>query len=231
MKKTFIWFDLGYTLVYLPREQVYRQFLEENGINMSLEKLERAYHATDKQFMREYPGALGKEVTTFMPWYIGVLNYKLGLQFDLNKQSQRMQEIQHVRKQKWLPFPYSKKVLEQLKKHAIGIGLISNWDASARKVLEEGELLPYFDHIVISSEIGVEKPTEEIFLRAMRLAGLSPEECLYVGDNYYDDVVGSARVGMDSVLINRFGTYGIEELTCEHIVTSIEEVPLLLLVK
>lgn len=213
MNKTFIWFDLGYTLVYQPREKIYQQFLQENGIQLSLERLERAYHTTDKKFMREYPGALSKDKMTFMPWYVGVLNYELGLHFDLHKQYERIQDIQQAHEQNWLPFPYTKHVLEQLKKDSMGIGLISNWDASARTVLANSDLIQYFDHIVISSEIGVEKPTKEIFLRAMQIAGTSPEECLYVGDNYYDDVVGSSRVGMDSVLINRFGKYGIEELT------------------
>jgi len=228
MNKTFIWFDLGYTLVYQPREQIFQQFLNENHVHMSLEKLERAYHTTDKKFMREYPGALGKEKTAFLPWYMGVLNYELGLHFDLCKQYERIQEIQQSHKQIWLPFTYTKLVLEKLKKYSIGIGLISNWDASARTVLADSELIHYFDHIVISSEVGVEKPTKEIFLRAMNLAGISPEECLYVGDNYYDDVIGSTSAGMDSILINRFGKYGIEELTYEPILSSIEEIPQLL---
>ncbi|MFD0589147.1 HAD family hydrolase [Paenibacillus sp. GCM10027627] len=228
MNKSYIWFDLGYTLVYQPREEVYRQFLQENGVSMTLERVERAYHAMDKKFMRDYPGALGKGVSAFMPWYLGMLNYELGLHFDLQRQWARMGEIQLSHRQRWLPFPFTGAVLEQLKRRAIGVGLISNWDASARSVLAEGELLHYFDHIVISSEIGAEKPTKEIFQRALQLAGRSAKECLYVGDNYYDDVLGSAGVGMEAVLINRFGTYGIEELSYKHVVPSIEAIPHLL---
>jgi len=228
MNKAFIWFDLGYTLVYQPREKIFQQFLREKGIQMSLEQLERAYHSTDKKFMREYPGALSKEKATFMPWYNGELNYKLGLHFDLHKQNERIQEIQQQHDQYWLPFPYTKFVLEKLKKDSFGIGIISNWDASAKTVLADSELIHYFDHVVISSEIGVEKPAKEIFLRALQMAGTSPEECLYVGDNYYDDVIGSSRAGIDAVLINRFGTYGIEELTYEPVLCSIEELPQLI---
>lgn len=84
------------------------------------------------------------------------------------------------------------------------------------------------DHIIVSSEVQVEKPDVRIFLKAAELAGVDPKQCLYVGDNYYDDVVGSAKAGMKPILINRFGTLGIEEITFERTLLSVEELPELL---
>ncbi|GIP21899.1 HAD family hydrolase [Paenibacillus sp. J22TS3] len=225
MKKSFIWFDLGYTLVYQQREAVYQQFLLEQGIDLPLEEIERAYHLTDKLFMRQYPGALGKEMTTFYAWYIGVLNYTLGLHFNLHDQVNRLTELQSYTKQRWLPYSFTPEVLKWLKQKAIGVGLISNWDHSARALLDELELLDYFDHIMISSEVGVEKPDKEIFEQALHAARVTPEESLYIGDNYYDDVIGSSRVGMEALLINRFGQLGIEEIRHGHTIKSIQELP------
>ncbi|OBZ11694.1 haloacid dehalogenase [Bacillus sp. FJAT-27264] len=228
MTVAYIWFDLGYTLVYLEREEAYREFLLEQGIEKSLADIEEAYHQTDKLFMRQYPGALGRGTETFYLWYIGVLNYALNVHFDLVHQCRRLREIEARQQSGWRAFPETLEVLGLLKKHSYGIGLISNWDFTARTVLEENGLLHFFDQIVISSEVGVLKPDEAIFKKALKLAGVSAGQSLYVGDNYYDDVIGSQRVGMESCLINRFGRLGIEEIGPVPTLSSIKELPQLL---
>lgn len=226
MAINFIWFDLGYTLVYQDREQVYVRYLAEQGVNIPQEQVEEAYHLADKHFMRDYPGVLSKERDTFFPWYLGVLNHSLGLHFDLTKQCRRILEIQReLECVGWRSFPFTRPVLENLKERSYGVGLISNWDHTARDVLERNGLLPLLDEIVISSEVGIEKPDRAIFQLALERAGITPEESLYVGDNYYDDVIGSERAGMQSYLINRFGTLGIEELDSVQLISSIQELP------
>ncbi|MFC5701504.1 HAD family hydrolase [Cohnella faecalis] len=223
--KSFVWFDLGYTLVYKPRERVYRSFLRENGIDRTEEEVGLAYHLADKYFMRAYPGVLAKEERLYFPWYLGVLNHKLGVEFGLSAQYERLMELQQRERSKWQPYPFSESVLRSLKRGSIGVGLISNWDATARRLLDEHGLAPYFDAIGVSSEVGWTKPEESIFRHSFALAGVAPEECVYVGDNYYDDIVGSARVGMDAILVNRYGRLGIEEIDHEPTVASIESLP------
>ena len=77
MSVSFIWFDMGYTLVYMQREKTYRQALEKFGVDAAIEILEKEFHLTDKLFMREYPGVFLNERGVFMPWYLGILNYRL----------------------------------------------------------------------------------------------------------------------------------------------------------
>lgn len=228
MSVSYIWFDLGYTLVYQEREAIYLRFLRESGIEIPPERIEQAYHLTDKLFMREYPGALGRDMNTFYPWYLGALNYSLGLHFDLDRQNNRLREFHQEQKALWRAFPFTASILKSLKNSGYGIGLISNWDHTARAVLQDTGLLPLFDHLIISSEVDLIKPDEAIFVKALQQAGVSAKESLYVGDNYYDDVVGSGRVGMNSYLINRFGTLGIEEIAATSIIPSIQELPQLL---
>ncbi|MFF2091754.1 HAD family hydrolase [Paenibacillus sp. NPDC058174] len=229
MQKTFIWFDLGYTLVYQNRELLYQRFLLEEGINRSLEEIEAAYHLTDKLFMRQYPGALGRGLHTFYPWYIGVLNYTLQVQFDLHTQAARLHELQREEGgQTWRAFPFVRDVFDALKDQGYGIGLISNWDAGCKNVLSANGLIDYFDELIVSAEVELEKPDERIFTLAMERAGIGPEQSVYVGDNYYDDVVGSAKAGMDCYLINRFGRLGVEELQYDRLISSIQELPVLL---
>ncbi|MFF2480840.1 HAD family hydrolase [Paenibacillus sp. NPDC058071] len=229
MRKSFIWFDLGYTLVYQQREEAYRKYLLERGIDISIAEIERAYHLTDKLFMRQYPGALSKELTTFYSWYIGMLNYSLGVRFDLSVQCARLLQLQKEGGQGWRPFPFASSALSELKRNGYGLGLISNWDESCRTLLRNIGLETYFDEIVVSSEVELEKPDTRIFEHGLRAADVRPEECVYVGDNYYDDVVGSGKAGMDCFLINRFGRLGIEELQYEKTISSVQELPALLL--
>ncbi|WP_445506074.1 hypothetical protein [Niallia sp. 03190] len=65
MKHTYIWFDIGYTLLYQQREKIYDQYLKEQNIHLPIQKIEEAYHYADKLFMREYPGILGTKQTIF----------------------------------------------------------------------------------------------------------------------------------------------------------------------
>ncbi|WP_080834465.1 HAD family hydrolase [Cohnella massiliensis] len=225
MTISFVWFDLGYTLVYQEREKAFERFLLEEGIDLGIERIELAYHLADKLFMREYPGVLGREPSTFYPWYIGVLNHFLGLHFDLERQCRRLRELQRPPERAWRPFPEAARVLRELHGMAVGTGLISNWDASARTVLEDAGLLSLLDPVVVSSEVGAAKPDPEIFRIALERAGVPAERCLYVGDNYYDDVVGSAGAGMRSCLINRFGSRGVEEIGAATVLTSVGDVP------
>ncbi|WP_239616042.1 HAD family hydrolase [Cohnella mopanensis] len=223
--KSFIWFDLGYTLVYKPRERIYRTYLLENGIHRSIEEIDLAYHRIDKHFMRNYPGVLGREQEKFFSWYLGMLNYELKVDFKLHEQYVRLEELEKAQGYTWELYPFVIDTLERLKRNGLGLGLISNWDGSARELLDRYGLTQLLNTVVISSEVGFEKPSEAIFRHAFRMAGVTAKECLYVGDNYYDDVVGCRAVGLDSVLINRLGYKGIEEIEHSPIMASIATLP------
>lgn len=208
---------MGYTLVYLDREKSYQEMLKSYNINLSIKDIALAYHLADKFFMREHPGLLGKNRELFMDDYHRVLNRNLGVQF--------IEEMaaSSVIKPEWKAFPETLSELKKLKNAGFQVGLISNWNDTARDVLQQTGIINLLDHVVVSSEVGIEKPDEGIFLHAFQQASVSPEDCIYVGDNYYDDVVGSRKVGMDSILINPFGRQGIEELEGVESIENIKD--------
>lgn len=221
--KTFIWFDLGYTLIRLERERNYRRLLDALGVEVSLEDLIKAFHRTDKTFMRHYPGVLGRDPKTYMPWYLGLLNYTLGLSLDLLPVMNLWMRPEYNPRGTWVCYDETHDVLKTLKTWGYRLGIISNWDHTARDTIERLGLTAYMDCIVISSEHGYEKPDERIFNIAFDTADVRPEECLYVGDNYYDDVIGSRRAGMDCLLISRFGRDSIEEVSDAEVIGSLKE--------
>jgi HAD superfamily hydrolase (TIGR01549 family) len=221
---SFVWFDIGYTLLYMQREATYRQALKDFGLDISLKDIEREFHLTDKLFMREYPGMFLKPRKVYMPSYLGIVNYRLGVNLNVCELDARWEEIKQNTDPYWLPFEGVKEVLDELKHRSIGRGIISNWDWTARDVLTAAGLIDYFDHLIISSEVDCNKPDSRIFNLALQTASVSARECVYVGDNYYDDAVGSHRVGMEALIINRFGVLGVEEINGCRIIHHISEI-------
>ncbi len=224
MAVSFIWFDLGYTLLYMQRETTYQQALRNFGIEIPLEDIEKEFHLTDKLFMREYPGFFLGPREAFMPSYLGIMNYRLGISLNVCELDAHWEAIKAGMDNYWLPFEGVSDVLAALKRKSIGLGIISNWDSTARDILSAAGLTDCFDHIIISCEVDCSKPDPAIFNLALQTAAVSARDCIYVGDNYYDDAVGSQKVGMPTLLINRFGSLGVEEIKDCPIIGDISEI-------
>lgn len=58
-----------------------------------------------------------------------------------------------------------------------------------------------YDHIIISEEIGVQKPKKEFFDYVLKTAGASPEECLIIGDSLTSDIQGGINSGIDTLYL------------------------------
>jgi len=220
----YLWFDLGYTLVKTNREEVYQKALERFGVYRNVEEIAIAYHRTDKLFMREYPGVLGKDSRAFLPWYVGTLNFNLRLSLPIEELLQVQRAVAEECPIQWKAYDGAKQSLQLLRSLGYRLGLISNWDESARAVLARNGLDEELDEIIISSEVGIEKPNPDIFRMALAKGNVTANESLYIGDNYYDDVIGSQKIGMHCLLINTYGNRGIEELSYHPIISGIQDV-------
>jgi epoxide hydrolase-like predicted phosphatase len=83
--------------------------------------------------------------------------------------------------------------------HASGVptGLISNsWGGTTydRVVIDD-----LFDAVVISGEVGLNKPEPEIFRLGAEKVGVAPEECVFV-DDLHENCEGAEAVGMTAIL-------------------------------
>lgn len=74
--------------------------------------------------------------------------------------------------------------------------LIKQWE----KIIRLG-LHHYFHVVVVSEEVGSEKPDVRIFETALRRLGVRPFEAVYVGDRLDTDILGANRAGLVSVRI------------------------------
>jgi putative hydrolase of the HAD superfamily len=92
-------------------------------------------------------------------------------------------------------FPESLRLLEHF--HHLKRGLVSN----GQRIFSEPELRhldlhQHFDVIVYSSDLGYKKPDPRIFFRALDTLSLAPEDALFVGDSYENDLAGAEKIGM-----------------------------------
>ncbi len=94
--------------------------------------------------------------------------------------------------------------LTELRARGYGLGLITNRTNVERfhELLDQVELRPYFDLILASGEVGVLKPDPGIFSAALERIEAKAESSVYIGDNYWADVVGARRAGVTPVLFD-----------------------------
>ena len=107
--------------------------------------------------------------------------------------------LQHMRRE-----PHIEEVMKELKAREIRIGLGTNMTARMQyqKAYRLG-LGPYLDFVTTSDESIFDKPDPRFFQLVVRKAGCSPEECLFIGDNYHYDYGGAVGAGMHGLWYNR----------------------------
>lgn len=91
-------------------------------------------------------------------------------------------------------------VLTQLKEANYILGVVSNREDPFQKELDEMNLTSYFDFLLAAGEVGSFKPDTKIFHHALGMANAGADEAMYIGDNYFADIVGSNQAGLTPVL-------------------------------
>jgi putative hydrolase of the HAD superfamily len=91
--------------------------------------------------------------------------------------------------------------LGRLRRAGLRLGVVSNSDGRVEEALVAAGLRAYFDVVVDSALVGVEKPDPAIFRTALAVLGVAPEEALYVGDLYEVDILGANAAGTPAVLL------------------------------
>jgi len=106
------------------------------------------------------------------------------------------------------PYIYEEtfQILDQLR-GKVKLLLLTNGCPALQQEKLDGvpDLIPYFDHIVISGSFGKGKPNKDIFLHALDLLDITPEQGVMVGDKLTTDIRGGLAAGLTTVWINRTG--------------------------
>jgi len=103
------------------------------------------------------------------------------------------------------PYPNAKKTLIALRSAGIRLGIVSDAPSvNAWIRLVELGIQDFFDAIVTFHDTGERKPSPLPFRMALDRLGVSPGECLFVGDWVERDIAGAKALGMKTA----FAKYG-----------------------
>ena len=81
-----------------------------------------------------------------------------------------------------------------------------------------------FSHIVLSEEVGYQKPNPRIFEEALRMNGISAEDVVMIGDSWNSDIQGAINAGIDQIWIRKSKDPLPEGQSATYLVQSLSEV-------
>lgn len=111
--------------------------------------------------------------------------------------------------------------LARLKDAGYILGMVSNRDQPFDEELKGLGLREFFQFTLAAGEVNSYKPDRAIFDEAVKRAGTSASETIYVGDNYFADIVGSRRAGLQPVLYDP--TRLFPDVDC-HVITVFDQI-------
>jgi len=92
--------------------------------------------------------------------------------------------------------------LGALQRAGYRLAVLSNRSQPCDEYLEEIGLAGYFETALVAGQVGSWKPDPGIFRHILAHMGAAAGDTLYVGDNYYADVVGAQRAGVQPLLLD-----------------------------
>jgi HAD superfamily hydrolase (TIGR01662 family) len=100
-----------------------------------------------------------------------------------------------------------RETLIELKNAGYLMAVLSNRDKPFVDVLENHKISEFFEFSMAGGEVDSYKPEPGLFEHALKRTHMTASEAVYVGDNYFADVVGSRRAGLTPILFDPGGIF------------------------
>jgi len=205
---TTILFDAGNTLAFVDLARV-SAVLDECGASTPTTRLERAEAAGRLEMYRRSEADPALRDRDRWDTYVRAIFAAAGL--DRHPGAERIRrrlfEV-HAAENLWRHVPPGvPATLDRLRARGKRLGVVSNADGRVPDLLAEIGLAHFFETIVDSHLVGVEKPDPRIFALALDRLRVPAADALYVGDFHHVDVVGAERAGLLPVLLDPLGAY------------------------
>ena len=152
-----------------------------------------------EDFQREYQNLRPER-------YTGQLDYAVSLRYIVRKLGGKCPEstiktlaerchsafTRHLRRVE----PEILDLLNEIIASGITLGLISNTDGSEVLDWANSPLSGFFQVSIFSHAVGMVKPDPHIYQHGCENLGVTPSDCIFIGDGNSDELRGAAQVGM-----------------------------------
>jgi putative hydrolase of the HAD superfamily len=203
-----IFFDAAGTLFRLTKTvgDHYAYVGREVGLNLNSEELDRAFHTAWKQ-MPQRPPIDGPRENDDKGWWRElvrcVLDEVAPSLSELDQDNFFEVAYEHFAEAGvWELYPDVPDALEELAPR-FQLAVISNFDGRLRLILRHLGISKYFAHVLVSSELGADKPDPEIFRRALKVMHLNASKALHVGDDPERDWKAAKAAGLSVFRLDR----------------------------
>jgi putative hydrolase of the HAD superfamily len=200
-------FDAGNTLIHLPQpaELHYARLAERFDLHAPPEAWREAFRQSWKTLPRpaETPGPSPDD---HRHWWKNLVRRTLRLatghpdgnlsEADFERYFRELYEHFEQPGVWHLTEPGLPELLRALRARGYRLVVVSNFDLRLHRILRDLKVADYFEHLIISSRVGVEKPAPRIFDTARQALGdPDPAVCLHVGDDPRADWQGARAAG------------------------------------
>ena len=206
---TAVIFDMFETLAHnLPGqwEETFRHICQRQGLDGDPTRLWQEWRALDRQFRQARTNMDAPEVSPPFKSYRQAWEEsfheafrRLGLRGDPAAAAQTCTQAMSQREL----FPDVKPALAELRRRWRTALLSNADDAYLFPIVKRHGLA--FEVAISSEQARAYKPHPAAFRVVLDALGVPAGQCVYVGDNLFDDVLGSVNVGMVAVWLNRNG--------------------------
>jgi putative hydrolase of the HAD superfamily len=95
----------------------------------------------------------------------------------------------------------TEEVLARLKARGKRLGLLSNASVMEIGAWDRSPIAPFFDSALFSCFAGYMKPDRRIYEMSMDALGVTPEQCVFVGDGGSQELEGARDVGICAIMV------------------------------
>lgn len=103
----------------------------------------------------------------------------------------------------WLLADGARECIAALRDGGLKVGVLSNWDVRLRRILDDLGVTPLVDAVLVSAEIGVDKPDRRAFVAVCTGFAIKTGELLHLGDDAAVDVDGARAAGCHGWLFGK----------------------------
>lgn len=221
MKSKLVIFDFADTIASLrpSKEEVLQNFiLKEIDVLVPIQRIHEVYHyATNLIFYSSVDIKDFKRKEEFYSEFNNNILSLLGLLHQVDSSKLYKYFTEHG--QHWALKNEVKELLLELKSKDCFISLVSNFDTRLYDFLDKMEITSCFDSILVSQEVGLEKPNIKFLELPLRKHNIKSEDAFYIGDSYHLDYIPGIKLNINTYLLDEKGFYP----TLHRRVSSLEE--------